>query len=394
MTLPFFVVYLHRVRGLDLGLATLALTALAVASFAGNIVGGSLSDRVGSRWALMLGLVVSSAGTAWFAFVDSAAAAVAAAAVIGLGVSISWPSLDALLASAVEPGQRSSVFAVRHATLNAGFGVGAVLAAAIVDFGSRGSFELLYLADAASFLAFLPVLLVVRGIGARAATGARVAGGYRVVLRDRAFLAVWVLTALVVAVAYAQYQASFPVYATGTGGITPRALGVAFAANTFGVVLLQFVVLRLLDGRRRTTAFVLGCVCFGLAWCITIAATHAGGSVSRTAVFAVAMVVLAAGETLLSPALSPIVNDLAPEALRGRYNGVFVLAFTTGFTAGPVLAGQGLRLGDGTPFFVILAGACGLAAAGGVLLRRLLDPRLDRVGTAPAETPVLGAEVV
>src|SRR6476661_8759448 len=135
MVLPFFVVYLHRVRGLDLGLATLALTALAVASFAGNIGGGSLADRVGSRLALMLGLVVSSAGTAWFAFVHDSVAAVAAAAVIGLGVSISWPSLDALLASAVEPGQRSSVFAVRHATLNAGFGVGAVLAAVIVDFG-------------------------------------------------------------------------------------------------------------------------------------------------------------------------------------------------------------------------------------------------------------------
>ena len=144
---------------------------------------------------------------------------------------------------------------------------------------------------------------------------------------------------------------------------------------------------------QRTTALVLGCSCFGLAWCITIAAAHAGGSASRTAVFALAMAVLAAGETLLSPALSPIVNDLAPDALRGRYNGVFVLAYTTGFAVGPLLAGQSLRLGDGTPFFVILAGACGVAAVGAALLRRLLDPRLDRVGTAPVETPLLGAEV-
>ena len=388
MTLPFLVVYLHRVRGMELGIATLALATVALASFAGNLLGGSLADRVGPRRALMLGLVVSSAGAAWFAFVHEAATAVAAAAVIGLGASISWPTLDALLATAVKPEQRSNVFSVRHATLNAGFGVGALLAAAIADFGSPRSFEVLYLIDSASFLAFLPLLLALRGIGARAMKeGEATSGGYGAVLRDRAFLAVWGLTALIVVVGYSQYQASFPAFATGTGGISSKALGIAFAANTFCVAVLQLVVLRLLEGRRRTTGIILSCACFGAGWCITIAAAHAGGGAPAVAVFALAMTVLAAAETLLSPTLSPIINDLAPEALRGRYNGIFVLAFTTGFTVGPALAGQGLLVGDGTPFFVALVVGCGAAAVGGAMLRRRLDPRLDMVGALHVETP-------
>jgi dipeptide/tripeptide permease len=92
------------------------------------------------------------------------------------------------------------------------------------------------------------------------------------------------------------------------------------------------------------------------------------------------MTVLALGETLISPALAPIVNDLAPDHMRGRYNGVFVLAFTTGFATGPVLAGGGLRVGDGTPYFVFLAGGCLVAVCWAFALRRRLPPDVDLVG--------------
>ena len=42
--------------------------------------------------------------------------------------------------------------------------------------------------------------------------------------------------------------------------------------------------------------------------------------------FAAANVAFALGETLVSPTLPAIVNDLAPDSLRGRYNGAYVLA--------------------------------------------------------------------
>ncbi|MBA2460830.1 MAG: hypothetical protein H0V45_03525 [Actinobacteria bacterium] len=91
------------------------------------------------------------------------------------------------------------------------------------------------------------------------------------------------------------------------------------------------------------------------------------------------MAVIAVFETLLAPTLAPIVNDLAPDQLRGRYNGVFVLAYTTGFAVGPALAGAGLGIGDGTPYFALLIVGCAVAAAGGIALRRRLPTRLDLV---------------
>jgi hypothetical protein len=44
LTLPFFLVYLSRVRDIDLAVAGLALSTVALAGFAGNPLGGSLTD--------------------------------------------------------------------------------------------------------------------------------------------------------------------------------------------------------------------------------------------------------------------------------------------------------------------------------------------------------------
>jgi MFS family permease len=367
LTLPFFIVYLHRIRGIDLTVASLALATIALASFAGNVIGGSLADRFGARRALMLGLVCSAGGTAWLAFVTTAPAAFGAAATLGLGNSIAWPSLDSLLATAVDQEQRSSVFAVRHATLNLGLGVGALLAATVVVVASTRSFQELYLLDGASFALCIPLLVLVPGVG-RAPEHAE--GGYRDVFRDRGFLAVWVLGVMFVAFGYSPYSAALPAYATSTGGLSPHSLGYVFAANMLGVAGLQLVVLRVAGGLRRTTMLACAAVAFAAAWAIAIAGGHGGG----VAAFAAAMFVLALGETLISPALAPIVNDLAPDHLRGRYNGTFVLAYTVGFAVGPVLAGGGLRIGDGTPYFVFLVAGCVVACAWALRLGRVATP--------------------
>jgi MFS family permease len=383
LTLPFFVVYLNRVRGLELVLSALSLSVLAVAGLVGNPVAGALTDRIGSRRVLILGAVGSTLGTAWLAFVTSPWQAFGAAAVLGFGNAVTWPALDALLASVVPVARRSSAFSVRHATINLGFGVGAVGAAVIADFASVRSFQVLYLLDAATFLAFVPILLLLRGVGDPVDVElgeAKPVRVYNTILRDPAFRWIWLLGALIVFAGYGQFSAAFAPYATRTGGIGSHALAIAFAANTFGVAALQLVVLRLMVGRRRTSGVALVYLCWAATWTIAIAAAHVGGGAAAVVGFALAATMFAVGETLLSPTLSPMLNDLAPERLRGRYNGFYTLGWTVGFIAAPAAAGVGLGVGDGTAFFVALVGACLLGAAGAFRLRRHVPPAADRVG--------------
>lgn len=384
LSLPFFIVYLHRVRGIDLGVAGIIVAAGPLASLAGNPISGVLVDRIGARRTVLVGLVVAAAGTATIAFVTEPWQGFAAAGTAGFGVSVMFPSFDSLLAVAVRPEQRSSAFAVRHATMNLGFGLGSLIAAAIVDFDSTRSFQVLYLIDGASFLAFLPLLLALRGVGDRPEVGGE-PSGYLQVLRDRVFLRVVGLTALLVAVGFGQLSSAFPAFAARPGGISAGALGLTAAVNCLVVALVALPVLRLAQGSRRTAALMLVFVLWATTWAVTLVAGQLGGGALAVTVFASAAAIFALGETLMSPSLGPLVNDLATDRLRGRYNAVNTLALTTGFIVGPMIAGPALGAGQATPLFLALIAACGLGALAAYRLRARLPAEIDVIGGPTGE---------
>jgi MFS family permease len=386
LTLPCLFVYAHQVRHLGYGTAGLVVAAIALASLAGNPLGGLLADRLTPPRAVMAGLVVAAAGSAALAFSRSAAELFGAACLLGLGVSVIWPAQDALLAQAAGPTGRSAVFSVRHASFNAGLGLGALVAAAVVSVSHPGTFTAVYLADAASYLAFIPVLMrlrVQRQAVSEAPTdpaaGATAPqGSFWQVLRDKSFVRVWVLLAVVVTVSFGQFQSTFPGYATRPGGIGTHGLSLAFAADTLTVVVLQLLVLRWLAGRRRTTAVALAAIAWAASWAVVIAGGHLGSGAAAEGAFVIAMVIFALGETLFSPTLPAIINDLAPPEAAGRYNGVAVLAFTTGFLLGPV-GGSAALAAWGGGLFVVLIVACLGAAAAALRLGRRLAPAVNTI---------------
>lgn len=115
LTLPFFLVYLNRVRGIDVAVAGLALSAVALAGFVGNPIGGWLIDRVGSKRALVCGLLVAAGGAFSVTLVREPWHAFVAAGLVGLGMALVTPAQDSLLATVVSPHQRPAVFAMRNA---------------------------------------------------------------------------------------------------------------------------------------------------------------------------------------------------------------------------------------------------------------------------------------
>jgi MFS family permease len=384
LTLPFLLVYLSRIRDIDLVTAGLAVSTVALAGFAGNPFGGWLTDRLGSKWSLVCGLTIAAVGAFLIAGVRSPWQAFVAVSVAGFGAAIVVPSQDALLAVVVEPADRSAVFAVRNATLNAGYGIGAIGASLIADLTSSSSFVVLYVVDGLTFLAFIPVLyLVLPAAGMRSADvrqpgQGEQASGYAVVLRDGTFLRTWLLIAVLVAVGFSQTLAAFPLFATGDAGISAAALSIAFAINTLIVVAAQLPVLRLMEGHRRTTGIVVACALWATAWAMTfLAGQFTGGN--AVAGFCLALGVFGIGETFLAPSQAALINDLAPDDLRGRYNGLYTLAWTTGFLIGPVIAAGALAAGRAGPLFAVLIAACGIAALGAMRLHHHLPAGTDLV---------------
>ncbi|MFC4908020.1 MFS transporter [Actinomadura gamaensis] len=377
LTLPFLIVYLHTVRGLGVGWAGLAVSSEAASGLVGNPVGGWLSDRAGARSALVAGLAVAAAGSAALAGVRSVGTALVACGVLGLGVGVVWPAQDTLLAGLVDPSRRSGVFAVRHATMNVGLALGAAGSGLVVSFSSPAGFARLYLLDALTFLAFVPVLLSCRGLGRRRRPDERDRAdpGMRRVLGDRAFRWVWVWLALVVVFGAAQFHAAFPAYATRVGGVSAAGLGVVYAVNCAAVLVVQFPVLRLMAGRRRTSGMAAVGLCWAAAWGVALAAGRSGAG---TGGFGVAMAVFAVGEAFLSATVAPLVNEMAPVALRGRYNGLAALAYTVGFVVGPVLCGGMFAAGAPGTFLLVCGASLLMAALGAGWIARLPPTGSDR----------------
>jgi MFS family permease len=197
------------------------------------------------------------------------------------------------------------------------------------------------------------------------------------VLRDGPFRRLWLVTALLTTAGLGAYTAAFPVYATQVAGIGPAMLSLAYAANMVTVVGVQLVALRVLASRRRTSALAAVAAIWALTWGMVTVAGHAGPAFAAP-LLVLAAAVFAVGETALSPTVPVIVNDIAPEHLRGRYNAGSTLAYTTGFMFGPVITGLTIGHGYATALLAGLIVACCLAAVLALGLARWLPASANR----------------
>lgn len=398
LTMPFLMIYLHSVRGFELGLAGAIAACIAAVGLLGNPLGGWLADRSSPRFAMIFGLTLAAFGAASWTMVTGPRSAFAAAALSGLGVSISWPAQNALLAILVGPAQRSSVFAVGNAALNVGLALGGLLAASVVDTAQPDTFVLAYLIDAATFVTALAVVVTVRadsvvanpactkGMSDHASAPEDRQPGYRNVLRDRVLRTVWLVTAGLSTAGFAQFTSTLPLLATTRDGLVAGDVGLVFAANTIAVVVLQLIVMRILGDRLRTRVLAVLSLLWALCWCLLLLAGSLDDKAAVLSVFLVVGVVFGLGETLVWPTLPVIVNDISPTGLRGRYNGAFTLALTTGFIVGPMLGGFALSEGKDAELLIALTAACIVCAGAARWLERLLPETTNLIPGSDATT--------
>ena len=105
------------------------------------------------------------------------------------------------------------------------------------------------------------------------------------------------------------------------------------------IVLLQLVVLQRIEGRRRTRIIAVMGAVWAVSWLLLGATGLVSGTWGATLLVAACASVFAFGETLLQPTIPALVNDLAPDHLRGRYNAASSAAFQLAQIIAPPIAG-------------------------------------------------------
>jgi MFS family permease len=99
----------------------------------GQLVTGALSDRMGRKGLIVGGMLLQAAALALVASVRGFAPWAAAAALLGAGTAMVYPTLLAVVGDVAHPAWRASAVGVYRLWRDAGFAVGALLAGAIAD---------------------------------------------------------------------------------------------------------------------------------------------------------------------------------------------------------------------------------------------------------------------
>ncbi|MGZ4595702.1 MAG: MFS transporter [Actinomycetes bacterium] len=396
LVLPFLVIYLHEVRGIPV--TTVGILAALPAAIALALLGplGVLIDRIGPRLVQMGAAVCSLLGSLTLAGATSVPLAALATLLMGVGHAAFWPANQSLVAAVLPSEMRARFFGVSFTLLNAGIGIGGVLGALYVSVDDPSTFTTVYVLDALSFLGPLAILAwPLRSYGGPVAhdpAQAGAPGSYREVLRDKVFRRMLVVVFFSGFVGYGQIEAGWTAFSRLIAEVSTRTIGIAFALNTLVIVVFQLVVLRHIEGRRRTRVLGLLALIWAGSWAIMGLAGLVPGTTEATVLVIASAGIFAFGETLLSPIAPAVTNDLAPERLRGRYNAVNSLAFQLAAITAPVSAGFLIGHDLGAAYVVLLLAGC---LAFGVLALRMERwlPRVanglpaDPTGPAPGLVP-------
>jgi len=391
LILPFEIIYLHQFRGFSTVSSGLVLAAILGAGTLVTLPSGALVDRFRPKSILIAANLASALGYAGFAFVHRPWQAFACAVIGGAGIGVNRTANNTLLLTLVTPEQRVTSFALARAAQNLGIGAGAAVAGFVISSAQDlRSFQALYLFNGITYVAFALVVLaaVPNRPTAEALDGAE--GGFRAVARDRRVLSIMAVNLILIIVGYALFLNILAPFVKTHTSAGPGAIGLLFVFNAFFVAFAQLPVARLAKRLHRARVFAVASGLFAIGLLGVLPATLIHSELGAAAVLCGVATVIAIAECVHSIVLAPLVADLAPPHLVGRYISVFSLMVTGGFAIGPAIGGAVLAYSPNAVWWggALVTGAIG---AGALLVGdRIPDKPLPAIESkAPLGNPML-----
>lgn len=361
---PFLALYLTD-RGEPPTAAGVAVAMYAIGALPSRLAGGLVADRVGRRNTIAISM--TGAAICTLLLWRSTSLAAIYACVIGLGLmgGGAQPAAKALIADLLGPDLRVTGYTLWRIATNAGWAAGLAIGGFLVD----RSFDLMFIGDAATSLAFAGVALAFLPHGVRTARHEErhLPSARRAILADRGFLAFLTATFLG-GLVYSQNVAALPL----------RLRDLGFGASTYGmlqslngvlVMTVEVVVISVTRRFARPRVFAVGQFLVGLAFLSLLGARSLPALVAMVTVWTL-------GEMTIRPVAAATVADRAPRHARGRYQSAEDAALGLSLLVGP-LAGTALYGWRPDALWI----ACGVVGCLSALVALGL-------GRAPAPAPI------
>ena len=352
-----FLSYFVAERGHSPTVVSFVLAAFGAGWVLGQLVCGSLVDRIGGRMTLVAAMVVAAVVLCALAASHSTPMLVGGAVIFGLAFDAPRPIISAAIAELIpDSGQRARIDALRYGwVVNAG---GAITGALGGLLAIRIGVSALVLIHAAACAAFALAALWFLARDARSTTPSTAVSGYRHALADKRLVLVYLSSVATLTVMTALF-ADIPMVMSQRG-LGPDAFGWAQVANALGVVIMTPLLTPWLS-RRITVRPRLDVLAAATVWATVCMA--AAAFATTTAGFSLAGFGVALGETAWFVVAVGIVHRIAPPERRGLYHGIWATAMPVAWIMSPLLASFSLEYG-GPPMVAattVIVGVLGAA---------------------------------
>ncbi|GBD21422.1 Inner membrane transport protein YdhC [bacterium HR28] len=354
-----FIALIARERGASYGTVGLMASAFMLAQLVFFFPAGALTDRIGRVRPVIAGLVIEGLATVAFVWAETPATFIALRVLQGIGLSLVYPAMRALIADITPVQRRGEAFAAFWGMFNVGWLLGPALGGLLASLA--GKTLLLLVSGFGEVLLALPVFLAFRRFGA-SAVGAQTrseGGSFRTILGGALLAAM--LFAFAFEVPVGIFSGIWSIYLKELGA-SDFVLGISYTTFSVANILTLPIGARLANHRPRwrrvaLLAMLLGGVIVGYGF----------PSVP-------ALLVLGAVEGAIAGLLTPSVDAYLSTIAGPRYQGRVQGAYTTAGIFGAALSALGSSVlyahGPWLPFAVAGAALIMLTVPAALLMRR------------------------
>jgi MFS family permease len=358
----FLILYL-RSRGYSIAEAGLVVSFYGIGNVVAAGVGGWVADRFGRRNALALSMFSSAVTLLLLSQAQSLPLIIVLTTLAGMTGEMYRPAAAALLTDLTPAGERIPAFALNRLAINLGFAAGPAVAGLLAE----RSFFLIFLGDALTSAAFGVIALTTLPEGVRVRRGEERRGeAVRTMLHDRAFV-FFLVSSVLGAFVYFQSQTTFPLHVRASG-LSDADYGLLISLNGLAIVLFELPLVAITQRFPYRPVLTVGSLLVGLGFALNAVANDLPE-------LALTVLIWTLGEIVYAPVASAYVADIAPEHLRGRYQGAWGLTWGLAFVFAPAV-GAAIFAWSADGLWLI----CGLLGLASALL--LLVARPPRVHPA------------
>ena len=330
MVVPFMSLYLTS-KGYSIGKAGFVYGLFGAGAFAGAWLGGRLTDRIGfypvqlltlsggGLLFLLLGQMQSFPAICIFSFL------------LSFVNEAFRPANSTAIAFYSKPENQTRSYSLNRLAVNMGWALGSAIGGLLAQY----NYQLLFWVDGCTNIGAAALMWIFVKPAANAARPLKPSSSHSAsAMHDQTYL--WfILLTIMFAACFFQLFTNVSVYYKLRLHFSESFIGLLMALNGLIIVLIEMVIVHKLEGRRRSTVYIItGTTLMCAAWCM-LNLFHIDGLLA-----ALMIIIITMAEIMAMPFMNSYWIGRSQSHNRGQYAALYTMAWSVAQTFGPMMGAQ------------------------------------------------------